>query len=54
MRVLINTTMTKKTSVRDHILKIIDHLNTLEVLGVEIDVKFQIDIILESLPDSFN
>lgn len=32
----------------------IDHLDTLEILGVEIDEETQVDIILELLPDSFN
>ena len=39
---------------RDHVLKMFDHLNTLEILGNEIDTESQIDIILESLPNSFN
>ena len=46
-----DTKMTKKTLVREHVLKMFDHLNTLEILGGEIDIEFQIDIILESLPD---
>ena len=49
-----NTKMAEETLVRDHVLKIFDHLNTLEILGGEIDAESQIDIILESLPDSFN
>ena len=39
---------------REHVLKMFDHLKTLEILGNEINVESQIDIILESLPDSFN
>ena len=31
-----------------------DSLNELDILGAAIDAKSQIDIILESLPDSFN
>ena len=54
MRALINTTMVERTLVRDHVLKVFDHLNTLEILGDEIDTESQIDIILESLLDSFN
>ena len=54
MRVLMNTKMSEETPMRDHVLKMFDHLNTLEILGGEIDVESQIDIILESLPDSFN
>ena len=54
MRALMNTKMVEETLVRDHILKIFDYLNTLEILGDEIDVESQIDSILESLHDSFN
>ena len=54
MRVLMNTKIVEGTLVRDHVLKIFYHLNTLEILGGEIDAKSQIDIILELLPDSFN
>lgn len=31
----------------------LDFLNKLEVLGAEIDTEYHIDVILESLPDSF-
>ena len=41
------------TPIQDHVLKMMDSLNELEVLGAEIDAEFQIHIILESLPDSF-
>ena len=49
-----NTKMAERTPLRDHILKMFDHLNTLEILGSEIDAKSQIDIILESQPNSFH
>ena len=49
-----STKMVERTPSRDHILKIFDHLNTLKILGDEIDGESQIDTILESLPDSFN
>ena len=39
---------------RDHDLKMFEHLNTLEILGGDIVVESQINIILESLHDSFN
>ena len=54
MRALMNTKMAEGTPVRDDVLKIFDHLNTLEILGGEINGESQIDIILESLHDSFN
>ena len=38
---------------REHCLRMISHLNTLEVLGVDIDGESQADIILQSLPESF-
>eukprot|EP00268_Persea_americana_P033983 TRINITY_DN33619_c0_g2_i3.p1 TRINITY_DN33619_c0_g2~~TRINITY_DN33619_c0_g2_i3.p1 ORF type:complete len:126 (+),score=12.68 TRINITY_DN33619_c0_g2_i3:254-631(+) len=53
MRVLISTKMAEGTPVQDYMLKM-DSLNELDVLGAAIDAESQIDIILESLPDSFN
>ena len=37
MRKIYNTKMAKGTSVREHCLKMISNLNTLEVLGADID-----------------
>ena len=37
MKALLNTKMAKGTPVHDHALKLIAHLNELEILGVEID-----------------
>ena len=54
MRVLISTKMAEGTPVQDHMLKMMDSLNELDVLGAAIDAESQIDIILESLPESFN
>ena len=53
MRALMNTKMVEGTPMRDHVLKIFYHLNTLEILGDEIDVESHIDVILE-LSNSFN
>ena len=39
---------------QDHVLKVISHLNELEILGAEIDGETQVDIVLMSLPESFN
>ena len=50
---LMNTTMAEGTLVRDHVLKMISLLNELEILGDEIDADRQVDIILQSLPESF-
>ena len=37
MKTLLNTKMAVGTPVRDHVLKMIAHLNELEILGAEID-----------------
>ena len=46
MRQIYNTKMAKGTSVREHYLRMISHLNTLEVLGADIDGESQADMIL--------
>ena len=38
---------------RDHVLKMIGHLNELEILRAEIDGESQVDIVLMSLSESF-
>ena len=53
MRQIYNTKMAEGTSVREHCLKTISNLNTLEVLGTDIDGESQVDMILQSLPESF-
>ena len=53
MKDLMNTTMVETTPVRDHVLKMISLLNELEILGAEIDWESQVDVILQSLPDSY-
>ena len=37
MKTLLNTKMSEGISVRDHVLKMIAHLNELEILEVEIE-----------------
>ena len=54
MKALMNTKITERILVREHVLKMFDHLNTLKIFGSKIDVESQIDIILGSLPDYFN
>ena len=39
MRALLNTKMIEGSPVQDHVLKMITHLNELEILGAEIDSK---------------
>ena len=53
MRLIQNTKMAQGTLVREHCLKMISYLNTLEVLGANIDGESQADMILQSLPKSF-
>ena len=53
MRLLLNTKMAQGNPVREHCLKMISYLNTLKVLGVDIDGESQVDMILQSLPESF-
>ena len=53
MRALLNTKMAEGIPVRDHVLKMIAHLNELEILGAEIDGESQVDIMLMSIPESF-
>ena len=53
MRQIYNTKMSKGSSVREHCLTMIFNLNTLEVLGADIDGESQVDIMLQSLPESF-
>ena len=45
--------MAEGTLVMEHCLRMISNLNTLEVLGADIDGEFQVDMILQSLPKSF-
>ena len=45
--------MAEGTLVMQRCLRMIFNLNTLEVLGADIDGEFQVDMILQSLPKSF-
>ena len=53
IRQIYNTKMAEDTSVREYCLKMISNLNTLEVLGADIDGESQVDMILWSLLESF-
>ena len=53
IRALMNTRMTRG-SVRDHCLAMMSHINRAEVMGATLEEEMKIDIILESLSDSFN
>ncbi|XP_060667177.1 uncharacterized protein LOC132799388 [Ziziphus jujuba] len=50
---LMNTRMTGR-SVRDHCLKMMAHISTAEVMGAKLEQEMKIDMILESLPNSFS
>ena len=49
---LMNTRMTGG-NVRDHCLKMMGHISTAEVMGAKLDQEMKIELILESLPNSF-
>ena len=49
---LMNTRMTRG-NVRNHCLKMMGHISTAEVMGAKLDQEMKIDMILESLPNSF-
>ena len=53
IKALLNTKMAEGTPVQDHVLKMISHLNELEILGVEIDSESQVDIVLMSRHESY-
>ena len=53
MRQIYNSKMAEGASVREQCLRMISNLNTLEVLGADIDGESQVDMILQSLPESF-
>ena len=53
MRQIYNTKMAEGSSVREHSLTKISNLNTLEVLGANIDEESTVDMILQSLLESF-
>ena len=49
MRQIYNTKMAEGTSVKEYCLRMISNLNTLKVLGADIDGESQVDMILQSL-----
>ena len=54
MQKLIGAKIEEGTPVREHVLKMIGFLNELETLGATINTQTQVDIILNSLPISFD
>ncbi|KAH0698656.1 hypothetical protein KY284_012871 [Solanum tuberosum] len=53
MKAVLNTKMSEGSSVREHILKMLSLLNKLEILGVVIDKEYQVEIVLQTLSESF-
>ncbi|XP_075095296.1 uncharacterized protein LOC142173574 [Nicotiana tabacum] len=53
MKALLNTKMAEGSSIRDHVLKMMGLLNELEVLGVVIGKESQVEMVMQTLPDSF-
>ena len=53
MRKIYNIKMVEGSSIREHCRTMIFNLNTLEVLGVDINGKSQVEMILQSLLESF-
>ena len=53
IRQIYNTKIAKGTSVREHCLRMISNMNTLEVLGADVNGESRVDMILQSLPKSF-
>ncbi|KAH0698924.1 hypothetical protein KY284_013139 [Solanum tuberosum] len=52
MKALLTTKMAEGSSVREHVLKLMNYLNELEILGAEIDKESQVEMILQTLPDT--
>ncbi|XP_047267762.1 uncharacterized protein LOC124898140 [Capsicum annuum] len=53
MKALLTTKMVEVTSIREHVLKIMSLLNELEILGAVIDKESQVEMVLQTLSDSF-
>ncbi|KAL5547171.1 hypothetical protein UlMin_006858 [Ulmus minor] len=53
VKAIMNSRMKLGTPIRDHLLRIMTHFNEAEIHGSSIDQQTQVDMILETLPDSF-
>ncbi|XP_077215666.1 uncharacterized protein LOC143850293 [Tasmannia lanceolata] len=51
---LVSTKIVEGTPVKDHMLKMMGYLKELEVFGAMLDAESQVDMVLTSLPPSFN
>ncbi|XP_052193865.1 uncharacterized protein LOC127802198 [Diospyros lotus] len=54
LKAIMTTRMAEGASVREHMLKMIAYFEEAEVLGATIDAESQVDMVLETLPDSYS
>ena len=54
LRSIMNTKMSKGTLVKEHMIKMINLFNEMEILRVENNGETNIDMVLETLPASFS
>ena len=52
-KALFGSRLTEGAQVGPHVLKMIEHIERLETLGCGLDAELQMDLILQSLPDSY-
>ena len=50
---VMNSKMGNGIRVHDHVLKMMDYLNEAEIQGAQIDDNSKIEMVLESLPETF-
>ena len=53
LKAIMDAKMSEGTLIRDHMICMIELFNEMEILGVEIDGETQVDMVLETLLDSF-
>ncbi|KAL3370916.1 hypothetical protein AABB24_007773 [Solanum stoloniferum] len=53
MKAILTTKMVEGSPVKDHVLNMMSYLNELNILGVAIDKESQVEMILQTLPNSF-
>ena len=54
LRNILNAKMVEGQSGREHMLKMMDKFDVAEILGANIDMQSKVDMILETLPASYN
>ena len=53
LRTIMNTRMTKRTPIRDHLIFMIALFNDMKILGAKINKETLVDMILKTLSNSF-